>query len=176
MTEQKNTNRERLENIWLRLVFMLLFFIGHRVSSFILMVIAAIQFVLMLFKNNKNERLIEFSTSLNKYIYQSGTYLSFEQDTKPFPFDSWPNSETGVESSLTDNEELSASDAHVAADSKPEQQPVKEPKSKPAPKKETARKAPANKKSAAAKKDVSKPGEAKPKPTSGKAAPEGNES
>jgi len=164
MTEQKNTNRERLENIWLRLVFMLLFFIGHRVSSFILMVIAAIQFVLMLFKNNKNERLIEFSTSLNKYIYQSGTYLSFEQDTKPFPFDSWPDSETGVESSLTDNEELSASNGHVAAGSKP------------APKNETARKAPANRKSAAAKKDGSKPGEAKQKSTSGKAASEGNES
>lgn len=96
MTDNNSTNRERLENIWIRLIYMVLFFVTHRLSSFVLMIIAAIQFCLTLFKGNKDIRLNDFSTSLNKYIYQCGIFLSFESEEKPFPFNGWPTSEESV--------------------------------------------------------------------------------
>jgi len=172
MTEQQNTNRERLENIWLRLVFMLVFFIGHRVSSFILMIIAAIQFILVLLKSQKNERLLEFSSSLNKYIYQSGTYLSFEHDLKPFPFDNWPDSM--AEEKPVNNEDPSSV---IKPNVNSEPEPVAENQEKPAAVKKATRKAPVKKK-ATTKESTSKPKTA-PKPAASKdqgSTSEGNES
>lgn len=176
MTEQQNTNRERLENIWLRLVFMLVFFIGHRVSSFILMVIAVIQFILVLLKREKNERLLEFSISLNKYIYQSGTYLSFEHDLKPFPFDNWPESAPGPDPIATETSTGGDSNSSVVPDVTTEAEDIKPAEVK----KTTTRKAPVKRKPSAAQKDTAKTADAKPKttrkPAASKAAPEGNES
>lgn len=91
MNQQNTSDREKLENIWIRLVYMILFFVTHRLASWILMVIAVIQFCLTLFSGNKNGRLNEFSGSLNRYIYQAGIFLSFESEEKPYPFDEWPS-------------------------------------------------------------------------------------
>ena len=140
MTDNNSTDRERLENIWIRLIYMVLFFVTHRLSSFVLMIIAAIQFCLTLFKGNKDIRLNDFSTSLNRYIYQCGIFLSFESEEKPFPFNSWPTPEESVtkESSAKEPSEEPAVEktgkkaAPKAADKKPS------PKRKPRAKKEVS--------------------------------------
>lgn len=82
--------KERLENIWLRLLFMVLYFIAHRLASWLLFLVSALQFILVLIQQKENGKLLEFAGSLTQFIYQTGRFLSFLTDEKPFPFSDWP--------------------------------------------------------------------------------------
>ena len=94
--------RERMENIWLRFLYMILYFIVHRLATMVLYLVAALQFLMVLFSKDSNEKLIDFSWSLNQYILQTGRFLSFETEQKPFPFVNWParNQEPEVDDAI----------------------------------------------------------------------------
>ena len=98
---QTAERKERLENIWLRLVFMVLYTLVHRLAGFILFVVSFIQFLFTLFQDKPNSMLLEFASSLTQFIYQSGRFLSFQTEAKPFPFSDWPEAR---EQDLTAND------------------------------------------------------------------------
>jgi hypothetical protein len=78
---------------WLRLVFMIIFFALYALSRFVVFAVVILQFLWVLFTAETNEKLVKLGQSLATYTYQIVIYLTFNSDSKPFPFDrDWPAS------------------------------------------------------------------------------------
>ncbi len=76
-------------NQWMRILYMLMFWI---ILYFVLMVTGVIIFIQILFalitgSDNKNIR--KFAADLTKYINQIILFLTYNEDRKPFPFAEW---------------------------------------------------------------------------------------
>ncbi len=93
MTETTIKERLKDESFWLRLPFMLLFFIAWRLTELILMGIVLLQLIFRLFKGRSQLQFLTFSSQLTRYSYQIFRYLTFNTEVKPFPFADWPNTE-----------------------------------------------------------------------------------
>lgn len=90
MTDETDTS-DREENIWKRLLFMVLFAILYGVTDIVLITVALVQFGFVAITDQRNEFLLDFSSGLTQYIYQIVRYLTFKSEDKPFPFSPWPN-------------------------------------------------------------------------------------
>ena len=89
MTLQGNeTSTEN--NIWLRGLFMILFGILYSLVGTVLVVVAVLQFILVLLGSAPNARLLSFGRSLGSYAQQIVHFQSFNTEKKPFPFSDWP--------------------------------------------------------------------------------------
>ena len=67
MTQQGNSTSKE-NNIWLRGVFMILFGILYSLAGTVLVVVAVLQFILVLTGNAPNTRLLSFGHSLGSYV------------------------------------------------------------------------------------------------------------
>ncbi len=75
---------------WLRGFFMLLFIAIYLVLRLVFLAIILFQFGSMLFTGKLNELLLSFADSLSVYVFQIVRYLTYNSDSKPFPFRHWP--------------------------------------------------------------------------------------
>lgn len=75
---------------WIRLLFMVLFVIVASIAKIIIYIIAIFQFITLLFTNEPNKMLLEFSRNLSYYNYQIFLFLTYNSEVKPFPFTAWP--------------------------------------------------------------------------------------
>ena len=75
---------------WVRLFWMVAFFLFHYVIRFGIILIALIQFLFMLLTGSLNQHLKLFSAGLCQLSYQIILYLTYNSEDKPFPFASWP--------------------------------------------------------------------------------------
>jgi hypothetical protein len=76
-------------NQWLRILYMVLFWV---ILYFVLMVTAVIIFIQVLFAlitGSDNKNLRKFGADLTKYINQIILFLTYNEDRKPFPFAEW---------------------------------------------------------------------------------------
>ncbi|MRI34205.1 DUF4389 domain-containing protein [Endozoicomonas sp. OPT23] len=78
------------ESRWLRLVFMVLFYLVVSVLAPVVVLIAIVQALLGFISGHPNERLLSLSSSINYYIYQIIQYITFNSESKPYPFSDWP--------------------------------------------------------------------------------------
>lgn len=101
MDEQLKSNLTSSKH-WLRLVYMVLFSIFLQVSSLVMWVLVAVQFLFALITGKDNMNLRRFGDSLSQYIYQALRFLTYNTEDKPFPFADWPESSVDVAS--TDGE------------------------------------------------------------------------
>ncbi|SFB82325.1 protein of unknown function [Marinospirillum celere] len=85
--------RIRDESFWLRLPFMLLFFLAWKLNELILLGVVLVQVVLRLFTGRPQPQLLALGSQLTRYGYQIFRYLTFNSEAKPFPFAEWPTSE-----------------------------------------------------------------------------------
>lgn len=93
MDEQGKTNLLD-PNHWLRLLLMLLFFAAvFYVAKFIITIAMLVQWVIVLFAGEPNERLRGFTAQLNRFSYQALQFLTFNSEERPFPFSEWPTEE-----------------------------------------------------------------------------------
>ena len=77
---------------WLRLVFMVVFVFLYGISRFVVGAVVLLQFLWVLFTGETNERLRTLGQSLATYTYQIVRYLTYNTDSRPFPFDDdWPS-------------------------------------------------------------------------------------
>jgi hypothetical protein len=77
---------------WLRLVFMLVFYVLICLASLVGTVVVVLGFLWVLFKGEVNKELKQTGHSLASYIYEIVRYLTFNSDEKPFPFGrEWPS-------------------------------------------------------------------------------------
>ena len=78
---------EQQDNIFMRLVFMLLIAVMISLAQTVLGVATIIQFVVMLVNNKKpNERLADFGTDLGIWIAKAARFQMAASEVKPWPW------------------------------------------------------------------------------------------
>ena len=90
-----NTLKEKLlvKSKWLRGLFMLFFIVTKYLVAWLIVLIALFQFVADLLTGKPNDKLLEFTKHLNAYLLQIVNFLTFNSESKPFPFANWPSHE-----------------------------------------------------------------------------------
>jgi Flp pilus assembly protein TadB len=77
---------------WLRLVFMLVYYVIGTVATAVLSVVVVLGFFWVLFTAEKNSQLQQAGQAIAAYLYGIIRYLTFNTEHKPFPFgDDWPS-------------------------------------------------------------------------------------
>lgn len=84
---------------WLRLVFMVIFYLIVGLASMVATAVVVLGFFWVLFTGEANAHLRRFGGGLAAYIADVIRYLTYNTETKPFPFEGdWPSArseETG---------------------------------------------------------------------------------
>ena len=78
---------------WLCGFFMLLFVVIFNVAEILLLAVAGFQFLCVLFTGQANSRLVDFGSSLSRFVFEVARFLSYNTEDKPFPFKDWPASQ-----------------------------------------------------------------------------------
>ena len=82
----------RSRSTWLRLIFMLVFYVLISLASLVGTVVVVLGFLWVLFKGEVNQQLKQAGQGLASYIFEIVRYLTFNSDEKPFPFGrEWPS-------------------------------------------------------------------------------------
>jgi len=81
------------EAFWLRLVFMLLNLVLVEIAASVMVLLVVGQFLYRLFYGASHVTILQFSNSLGRFILHSYRFLSYQTQTKPFPFSDWPEAE-----------------------------------------------------------------------------------
>ena len=80
------------QTTWLRLFFMFVLGFLYAISRVVTAAVILVQFFHVLLQGEKNESLLTFGRSLAIYSFEVVDYLTFNRETKPFPFDAeWPS-------------------------------------------------------------------------------------
>lgn len=78
---------------WVRGLFLLLIAFLLSVAKLVTSVVVVLQFLFTVFTGQTNENLQRFGASLSRYVYQGMRFLTYNTDTKPFPFSPWPDAD-----------------------------------------------------------------------------------
>lgn len=76
----------RSRSTWLRLLFMLVYYVLATLTSAVLTVVVVLSFFWMLFTGEKNGQLQQAGQVSGAYLYEIIRYLTFNTEDKPFPF------------------------------------------------------------------------------------------
>jgi hypothetical protein len=75
---------------WMRALHMVLFAIIFYVAEMVLIAVALIQLLFKLFSGSTLAQLDRFGAQLAAYMGALVAFLTFADETKPFPFGPWP--------------------------------------------------------------------------------------
>jgi hypothetical protein len=75
---------------WKRGLAIVAFAMVFSVAKLVLWGVVLFQFLFVLVTAESNPRLRLFGQQLSTYIYQIMTYITFNSDDMPYPFDDWP--------------------------------------------------------------------------------------
>lgn len=108
--------KERLSDrsIWVRGLYALFFGLAYTVSETVLTLVIIFQFLAALITGRVNDALLRFGANLTQYVYQILQFVTFNNETLPFPFSDWPDVEPGNDSpwvGATDKEEEETEDS-----------------------------------------------------------------
>jgi len=70
---------------------MVLFVLIACVASYVMVVLVVIQFLFALVTGASEERLRTFVLQLSQYLFQILTFVTYNDEQKPFPFNDWPD-------------------------------------------------------------------------------------
>ncbi len=90
MMADNSKNNLANPDLWIRLIYMVLFWLLTLVARFAIAVIAVIQFLLVLMAGEANRNLRQLGYGIARWTEQSYAFLSFASDQKPYPFQDWP--------------------------------------------------------------------------------------
>ncbi len=79
------------KSTWKRVLYMLLFALAYSVAEFILMAVVIAQVLFKLITGDINDNLKVLGKQTALYIYDVMLFLTFNTETKPFPFSAWPD-------------------------------------------------------------------------------------
>ncbi len=60
------------------------------VAFFIIMIVAAFQFIYILLVGKSNKTIAPFGAEMSEYVHQIMQFLTYSSEEKPFPFKPWP--------------------------------------------------------------------------------------
>ncbi len=89
MTTDSNNNFTN-PDLWFRLVYMIVFGLFSWLARIAILVIALLQFLLVLFTGTGNANLRAAGEGIARWTQQAYLFLSFASDEKPYPFQDWP--------------------------------------------------------------------------------------
>ncbi len=86
------TIKENVKNpdTWLRGLFIVIFGAILYFVFILVWLLVVFQFVSKLLTGDLNRPLADFSVGLLRYISQILSYITFQSDERPFPFNPWP--------------------------------------------------------------------------------------
>lgn len=88
---------------WLRGLFILIVAFLLAVARVVLWTVVLFQFLFTLFAGKVNEKLLSFSNSLCRFLYQCFLYITYNSNEKPFPFGDWPSADEDKDSGKTES-------------------------------------------------------------------------
>lgn len=89
MDKQEIKDNITNSNQWTRILYMLLFGVILYLVMTILCVVVAIQIIFALLTGNPNNEIRRFSGDLVRYLREIAAFLTYTEDTKPYPFQAW---------------------------------------------------------------------------------------
>ncbi len=104
MTDSKKTLTN--SNTWIRFAYMLLFAVLLVAARMVITLVVILQFLVVLVSGDDNENLRNLGQGLGKWVYQAVMFLTFNSDSKPFPFDEWPVLDPSEGYSVTSPEQV----------------------------------------------------------------------
>jgi len=93
MLKARLTSRD----LWVRLIYMILFAIAYSVAKLLMVVTVIFQFLFILLTGGANEPLLRFGQNLTCYIAAIIRFQTFNSEDQPFPFADWPDEPAGGE-------------------------------------------------------------------------------
>lgn len=81
---------------WSRLIYMLIFGCLLNVAGAVMWALSALQFMFVLTTGEDHAQLRAFGQSLAKFMQQALLFVSYNTETKPFPFSEWPQADETV--------------------------------------------------------------------------------
>ena len=82
---------------WLRIAFVVLFWVIFHFTQLVIAVVAIGQCGFVLLTNKPNKYLMQLGDSLSKYVAEILQYVTFNTDKRPFPFAEFPKSDLVLE-------------------------------------------------------------------------------
>ncbi len=82
-------------DVWMRILYMLLFVVVYSVVEVIVIAATVFQLGFVLVSGDRNARLQNFNESLSRYVYDVLRFIMFVSDSKPFPFTDWHSGHHG---------------------------------------------------------------------------------
>ena len=77
-------------DIWIRLIYMVVFACLMVLARLFIYTAAVIQAIAVLITGDDLEKVREVADVAAKWQYQAASFLTFNSEQKPFPFDDWP--------------------------------------------------------------------------------------
>ena len=90
MSDGDRTNLANAD-LWIRLVYMIIFGILSALARVVMVVIAILQFLLVLLTCDDNRNLRDLGDSIAQWTRQTYLFLCFASEQKPYPFQDWPH-------------------------------------------------------------------------------------
>ena len=81
-------------NAWMRILIVVLFAFIYSIAEIVLAAVILLQILFNLFTGKSNENLLNFGRDMSRYVYQIFIYLTYNSDTRPFPFEDWESTVT----------------------------------------------------------------------------------
>jgi len=100
---------------WLRLVYMLLFWIALRLSEFAIGVTMLMQFVYRISQGEHHPKIMAFGDSLSQYVASIAAFQTYQTEEKPFPLGNWPAPKNAVITSSSESSDTSGDGAKASA-------------------------------------------------------------
>ena len=91
MSEQQRIEDQSNQSVWPRVLYMILFAIAFSISETVMLLVAVVNLVFKIVKQDTHKGLLRFGASLAKYLQQIASYLTFNTEYLPFPFNDWPS-------------------------------------------------------------------------------------
>ncbi len=80
---------ERVENVWMRGLWMIILAILFGIGEAVLAISAVIQFIWMVFNKTRNQTIVNFGKDLGAWLRQVAEFQTGVTDEKPFPWKGW---------------------------------------------------------------------------------------
>jgi succinate-acetate transporter protein len=85
--DRSDINVEDYENIWLRLLHMVIIAVLMSMASSLLGIMTVVQFLIMVFNNRRpNEQLAEMGTTMGVWMAKAARYQMAASEVKPWPW------------------------------------------------------------------------------------------
>lgn len=156
MSEEMDTLVENIRqpSVWIRIVFMVGFAVVlYAILLPIIIVLAIVQALFSVFAGESNENLRYFAVALEQYVSQIIKFLTYNSESKPFPFSDFP--QLGDDTSIS---EADHRDRKSSASAKQKQAATRKSTAKKSTEKKATSKKSPSKKTTAKKKSARKAG------------------